>query len=134
MFADPETPVQTCLILSINKQRFSGFLICGDRYFIYGKIYPFFGIGTVLRLERDAWSMIRGRNQEEITMYFLFFLFKKKKNLSREISNGLGTNRGNSIFETSYRVPYMTTVGGRDDTVGEGTQHTAIRGVADSGG
>ena len=41
MFADPKTPVQTCLIPSINKHRFSGFLIYGDRYFIYGKIYPF---------------------------------------------------------------------------------------------
>ena len=42
MFADPNTPVQTCLIPSINKRRFPGFLIYGDRYFIYGKIYPFF--------------------------------------------------------------------------------------------
>ena len=40
MFADPKTPVQTCLILSINKHRFSGFLIYGGRYLIYGKIYP----------------------------------------------------------------------------------------------
>ena len=40
MFADPKTPVQTCLILSINKHIFSGLLIYGDRYFIHGKIYP----------------------------------------------------------------------------------------------
>ena len=37
---DPKTPVQTCLVLSINKRRFSGFLIYGDLYFIYGKVYP----------------------------------------------------------------------------------------------
>ena len=42
MFADPKTPVQTCLILSINKHRFSGFFTYGDCYFIYGKIDPFF--------------------------------------------------------------------------------------------
>ena len=40
IFADPKTPVRTCLITSINKHRFSRFLIYGDRYFIYGKIYP----------------------------------------------------------------------------------------------
>ena len=40
MFADPKTPVQTCLILSINKHRCSGFLIYGDRHFVYEKIYP----------------------------------------------------------------------------------------------
>ena len=40
MHADPKTPVQTCLILSINEHRFSDFLIYSDRYFTYGKIYP----------------------------------------------------------------------------------------------
>ena len=40
MFVDPKTPVQTRLILPINKHRFSGFLIYGDRCFIYAKIYP----------------------------------------------------------------------------------------------
>ena len=41
MFADLKTLGQTCLILSINKHRFSVSLIYGERYFIFGKYIIF---------------------------------------------------------------------------------------------
>ena len=37
-----QTPIRTCLIFCINKNRCAGSLIYGDRYFVYGKIHPIF--------------------------------------------------------------------------------------------
>ena len=60
MFGDPKPPVQTCLILSINSHRFSGFLTYGDRYFIYRKIYP---LPTALA-EAGYWALIPTRRHQ----------------------------------------------------------------------
>ena len=36
----PQNPGTAMAIISDNKHRFSGFIICGDRYFINRKTYP----------------------------------------------------------------------------------------------
>ena len=46
-FPDPKIPIRACLILSTSKHRFACSLIYGDRYFVYGQIYPSYLVRSI---------------------------------------------------------------------------------------